>query len=81
MRKYINSLTDEDRLLYARKQVNTVLSNLKKMKKASNAEFNYDGCRTGIRGGRRTTLSANSANAAQMYDASMDDLKLLIKLL
>ena len=77
----MDGLSDVDKLLYARKQVNTVLSNLKSRNKASMAEFNTDSQRTGVRGGKRTTLSANSYNTARMYDANLEDLKILVKYL
>lgn len=81
MIKYMNSLSEMDRLLYARKQLNTVMSNLKSRNKASNAEFNSDSVRSGVRGGRRTSLAANSYNTARMYDSNLEELKTLIKLL
>ncbi len=81
IKKYMESLSDEDKLLYARKQVNTVLSSLKSRNKASMAEFNTASERKGVRGGRRTTLSANSYNTARIYDSNLEDLKTLIKYL
>ena len=58
-----------------------VLSNLKSRTKASMAEFNTNPQRTGVRGGKQTTLSANSYNTARMYDANLEDLKTLVKYL
>ena len=55
-----------------------VNGNHKKMVKASNAEFQYTGCRTGVRGGKRTTLSANSQTATEFYFRSADELKYMV---
>ena len=79
IKKYMSSLSDTDKLLYARKQINTVLSSLKSRDKASMAEFNTDSFRTGIRGGKRTTLSANTYNTARIYDSNLEDLKIIIR--
>ena len=79
IKEYMNSLSDVDKLLFLRKQVNFVLSNLKKRNKASINEFNSNSERKGVRGGKRTTLSANSYNTARMYDSSLEDLKIIIK--
>jgi hypothetical protein len=50
----------------------------KKMIKASNAEFNYTGCRTGIRGGKKTTLSAKAQVSTRIYLDSLDELKFMV---
>ena len=79
IREYMNSLSDVDKLIYARKQVNSVLSSLKKMKKASMAEFNHTGDRGGRNCARNQTLNANSYNTARIYYSNLEDLKTLIK--
>ena len=55
-----------------------VNSNHKKMVKASNTEFQYSGCRTGVRGGKRTTLAANSQALIELYYRSVDELKYMV---
>lgn len=77
--KHMSSLSEEDRLLCVRNQINACLSWLRKRNKASDAEFNFDGCRAGVRGGKITTLAANSARNAELYDCSIEDLKKYIK--
>lgn len=58
-----------------------VNSNHKKMMKASNAEFNFTGCRTGVRGGKRTSLTARSQVAIEFYHRSVDELKYMVSTL
>ena len=85
MIKYINSLTEKERLLFCRKQITEVIKDFNKKEKSLNAEFNFNGShinRTAQnRGGRATTLTTNSVNNTQMYFKSLDDLKLIVKYL
>ncbi len=58
-----------------------VNSNHKKMLKHSAAEFDYNGSRTGIRGGRMTSLAAKSFCATKCYLNSVDELKYMVNTL
>lgn len=79
LKKYIISLTEEERLIYCRKQISNVISNFRAKEKAVKREFEYEGCRTGIRGGKRTTITAKAVNSTQMYFSSIEELKFIIK--
>jgi hypothetical protein len=50
----------------------------KSMVKASDSEFRHTGHRTGIRGGKLTTLSARAQNATESYLNALDELKYMI---
>lgn len=52
-----------------------------KMIKASNAELAYTGCRTGIRGGKKTSLAAKSQISTEIYLRSLDELKYMVSTL
>ena len=52
--------------------------NHKKVNKASDTEFCFNGCRTGIRGGRMTTLQANTARASKAYNDSRYELEYMV---
>lgn len=56
-------------------------SYLNKRNKASKALFEHKGCRTGIRGGKQTTLHANLQNYCELYDSTIADLKKLTSLM
>lgn len=79
MIKYITSLSEEERLVYLKKQSAHVLSCYKKREKALLSELNYTGSRTGVRGGKITTLQANSTNKCEIFDKAVEDLKLIIR--
>lgn len=81
LKKYITSLTEEERLVYCRKQISSVMSNFKSKEKAVKSELEYDGCRTGVRGGKRTTLSARAVNTTQLYFSSIEELRLIVSYL
>lgn len=50
----------------------------KSMVNHSDTEFRYTGSRTGIRGGKLTTLSAKAQNATESYLNALDELKYMI---
>ena len=77
----MGSLSEEDKLLALRKQVNSTLSFLRKRNKASTAELNHNGARGGRFSARSQTLYANSYKTARVYDSSMKDLKEMFKYL
>ena len=78
LNKHLSNLSELDKLLLLRKLINSSISNFKSKEKALKAEFNYEGCRTGVRGGKRTTLSAKASNSAEMYVKSIEFLKLAV---
>ena len=78
MLKYIQSLTQEERLLFCRKQISVVIKDFRAKEKALKSEYNYEGCRTGVRGGKRTTLSARADNSAESYVDSIKYLKMIV---
>lgn len=51
----------------------------KQLRSASDSLQNYEGARQGIRGGRRTTLSARADLKASAYRESLEYLEELIK--
>lgn len=58
------------------------LCSLKKsLDKATKSELEYGFNRTGVRGGKFTSLNAKSDNCARMYDGCEEALKLMVKLL
>lgn len=64
------------------KKMSIHLCSLKKsMDKSTKAEFEYGFNRTGIRGGKFTSLNAKSQNNTRMYLDCEDSLKLIVKLL
>lgn len=77
--KYIKNLTPEERLTECKKQAATALKSFKTKEKSLTAELNYNGARTGARGGKRTTLSAKASNDCQAYEQDINYLKLIIK--
>lgn len=81
LKKHFNTLTEEEKLNYCKKQLATVISNFKKKEKAVKAEFEYNGDRKGIRGGKFTSLSSNAVTNTQMYFSSLEDLKTIIELI
>ena len=76
LNKHLSSLSDLDRLLFIRKLINSSISNFKSKERALKSEFNYEGCRKGVRGGKRTSLSAKASNSAEIYVKSIEFLKL-----
>lgn len=77
----IKGLSEEEKIVLIRKQLNGCLSWLRKRNKASEVEFNHKGDRGGRNCKRNQTLNANSYNNARMYDMSVLDLKKMIKIL
>ena len=57
-----NKYDDVEKCRLIKDKAIEVNSNHKRMVKASNAEFQYTGSRTGVRGGKHTTLSARAQN-------------------
>lgn len=51
----------------------------KKMVKASKREAEYNGSRTGIRGGTFTTITVNAQRATESYLNSLEELKYMVK--
>jgi len=85
MKKYIESLTEEQRLSFCRKQIANTIKSYKCKENAVNAEFNHNNGsfkRTAQnRGGRTTTLTAKATQTTQNYFRDIEDLKLIIKYL
>jgi len=52
--------------------------NHQKMVKASNSEMQHNGARTGLRGGKITTLQANTQRATKTYLDSLDEFKYMV---
>jgi DNA replication initiation complex subunit (GINS family) len=82
---YIKNLTEEEKLLYCRKQITATIKDFKAKEKAMLAEFNHSNGsfkRTSQnRGGKTTTLSARATSNAQTYFSSVESLKLIVKYL
>lgn len=85
MEEHIKSLTEEERLLFCRKQISTVIKDFRSKEKSQEAEFNYSGRhinRTARnRGGKLTTLSAKAMNDMQAYQSSLEYLKMIVRYL
>ncbi len=83
--EYIKNLTEEERLLYCRKQIAVVIKDFKTKEKSLLAERNHNNgsfSRTAQnRGGKTTTLSARATSNAQSYFSSVEDLKRIVKYL
>lgn len=73
--QFWSKLNEQEKCEIVAKQAKIVNQNHKKMIKAVESEFQYTGSRTGIRGGKATTLTANAQVATTMYYKSVDDLK------
>lgn len=72
---------DVEKLRLIKDKAIEVNNNHKKMIIASNAEFQYTGCRTGIRGGKKTTLSANSQTKTEVFLKSFEEFKYMVSTL
>lgn len=85
MTEHIKSLTEEERLLFCRKQITVLIKDFRKKEKSMLREFYFSGShinRTARnRGGKATTITANAVNNTQMYLKSLEDLKLIVKYL
>lgn len=81
MTEHVKSLTEEDRLIFLKKQISTTIKDFKTKEKSLNAEFNYKGCRAGLRGGKITSLAAKTTNDTKAYLSSLEYLKLIVKYL
>lgn len=53
----------------------------KKSKKSSEAFHNFKGSRTGIRGGKHSTIWARQSNDFDNYQRCLEELKLMVNLL
>lgn len=75
------SLSEEEKIKLVAMAAANVRKNYTVRQKASDSAYNYNGDRTGIRGGRRTTLDAKLSTACRVYDESVEYLKTITNLL
>ena len=70
--------SEVEKVKLIRKRSSDLVSNQLKKQKASDAEFNFNGCRKGIRGGKITTLAARSQTNTKIYLDCIEELKFMI---
>ena len=83
MLEHIKSLTEQERLLFCRKQLAIVIKEFRVKEKSMMTEMNYSGSHinrtANNRGGRLTTVAAKAMNDTQAYLASIDYLKMIVR--
>jgi len=77
---HFQSSNPEERLKLLLAQTCVVKTSLERREKASNSYLSYSGARTGIRGGRRSTLDANLQRACEYYTEANELLQEYMKI-
>ena len=70
--------TDTEKCQLIKDKAVIVNNNRKKMEKAVDSEFNFNGDRRGVRGGKSTTLTAKAQTATEFYLDSLGELKYMV---
>ena len=78
-KKWFRALAHSEKLVAIKDKAIAVNKSYKKLMRASDAEYSYKGSRTGIRGGKKTTLSSNTSRASQEYNELIDELRYMAK--
>lgn len=73
----MEGLSELDRLILLRDTTNAAIRDLKAKDRAVKAEFECDNNRTGIRGGKFTTIAANAMNRTSLYFKGLELIKLI----
>ena len=81
IKNFMNGLSDKEKIVAIKVMAKTVHDNLQKKERALIAESSFNGDSKGLRGGKRTTLTARATNACEAYESSKTDLKLYVKYL
>ena len=76
---YFKALSDAEKVEMIKKQGQQLSRAYKSRERASQALLNHTGARTGVRGGKRTSLDAKLTNYCEIYDDTLEMLKLMTK--
>lgn len=81
LKDHVNTLNDLDKLILLKDTVNSAIRCFKAKEKSQKAEYEYGFNRVGVRGGKFTTLAANSQRNAESYFKSLEMVKIISKLI
>lgn len=76
---WFDNLNETEKCEHIKKKSMDLHRSKKAMEKALSAELNCTTVRSGVRGGKRTSLVARSMNTTDIYNSIVEELKFMVK--